>query len=220
MTINTHSSLETQEEIVLNVVQEYLDKNRNFNMNRILPFINARFRNTTINVNNEGISRILKSLLEKKLILEGSKLTKFEILSIPKRKRIFEFVLKNPGTYHREIAQELRFANHVITWHLKMLVKFNFIKKTPIENKEIYYHYDLDFKYAIRYYYLRHKKIKIIINYLKPLNNEVSKTNISKNTGIHITTTGKYLKILESLNILVKKEKSNKKVYSLNLKKI
>ncbi|HEC36854.1 MAG TPA: hypothetical protein ENI29_01375, partial [bacterium] len=88
-----------QEKIVLTVVQEYLNKNRFFNMKEILPFIHARFKMASININLRGIEELLKSLAEKKLIVEGSKLYKDDILNNLKRRKIYDFIKENPGTY-------------------------------------------------------------------------------------------------------------------------
>jgi len=60
-----------QEKLVLDVVQEYLNKNRYFNMNEIISFIIARFRTASININISGIEEILRSLVSKNLIVEG-----------------------------------------------------------------------------------------------------------------------------------------------------
>ncbi|MHA1988052.1 MAG: hypothetical protein ACW98D_15565 [Promethearchaeota archaeon] len=85
--------LQEQERIVLNVVQEYLNRNRYFNMNDILPFIHARFKMASININLRGIEEVLRRLVNKNLIVEGSKFTKNDMLKNVKRKKIFDFIL-------------------------------------------------------------------------------------------------------------------------------
>ena len=54
-------ALTREEQIVLNVVQEYLNKNRYFNMQEVLLFINSRFKMASININIRGIEEILRS---------------------------------------------------------------------------------------------------------------------------------------------------------------
>ena len=103
-----------QEKLVLNVVQEYLNKNRYFNMNEIIPFIISRFRNASININISGIEDILRSLVKKNLIVEGSKLSINDVLKNQKRKNIYEYIQENPGIYFNRIVKELNMSNHVV----------------------------------------------------------------------------------------------------------
>ena len=98
--------LSREEKIVLTVVQEYLDKNRQFNMEKILPFIVSRFRLAKINISKNGIEEILRSLIKKNLLVEGSKLSHDDILLNLKRLQIYNFILKNPGAYFNRILRE------------------------------------------------------------------------------------------------------------------
>jgi predicted transcriptional regulator len=118
-----------EEEVVLNFVHEYLNKNRLFIIEDILPFLNSRIKLSSINISSEGVRKILVSLTNKKLIVEGSKLIKNEILNNKKRKDIYEFVVENPGTYFNRIVHDLHLSNHIVVWHLNMLLKFEFITK-------------------------------------------------------------------------------------------
>ena len=93
-------------------------------MNEIVPFIIARFRTASTNINISGIEEILRSLVKKNMVVEGSKLSLDDILRNQKRKLIYEFLLANPGIYFNRIIRELKFSNHVVVWHLKILLKF------------------------------------------------------------------------------------------------
>lgn len=205
-----------QEKIVLTVVQEYLNKNRFFNMKEILPFIHARFKMASININLRGIEELLKSLAEKKLIVEGSKLYKDDILNNLKRRKIYDFIKENPGTYFNKIVGNLSFSNHVVVWHLSILLKFNFIKAERIENHEVYFEFNFDLKNSTLKYFTSKEKSKRIIQYLKANDIGITKTKISTNLNIHINTTSKYLDSLERLNVIIKKNLSKKILYFLN----
>ncbi len=63
-----------QEKLILKVIEEYLNKNRYFDMSEILPFIISRFRMTSTDINMRRIEEILRTLVKKKIIVEGSKL--------------------------------------------------------------------------------------------------------------------------------------------------
>ncbi|MHA2037027.1 MAG: hypothetical protein ACW98X_11365 [Promethearchaeota archaeon] len=208
--------LEEQEKIVLSVVQEYLNKNRYFNMNEILPFIHARFKMASININLRGIEEVLKSLLNKSLLVEGSKLTRNDILKNVKRKKIYDFIEKNPGTYFNRIVKSLEMSNHVVIWHLSMLLKFNYIKTEEIDNHEIYFEFEFNLKTIKFTYYTSKEKSRQIIDYLKNNDIGITKTKISSDLKIHINTTIKYLDFLEDFNVVTRKNLSNKTLYFLN----
>jgi len=205
-----------QEKIVLTVVQEYLNKNRFFNMKKILPFIHARFKMASVNINIRGIEEILKSLVEKKLLVEGSKLYKDDLLKNHKRRQIFEFIYENPGTYFNKIVRNLNFSNHVVIWHISMLLKFNFIKAELIENHEVYFEFKFNLKNSKLKYFTSKDRSKRIIEYLKTNDIGISKTKISTDLKIHINTMSKYLDFLEKLNVVIKKNLSKKILYFLN----
>ena len=62
----------------------------------------------SVDLNNRAIEAILRSLVRKKLIDEGSKFTKLDVLKNKTRIRIYNFILKNPGVYFNTIVKELK----------------------------------------------------------------------------------------------------------------
>lgn len=206
----------TREKIVLNAVQEYLSKNRYFNMSEILPFLISRFKMASVNINTKGIEDILRTLVKKKIIAEGSKLIASDILENLKRKEIYYFILKNPGTYFYKIVKELEMSNHVVVWHLNILLKFNFIKKEKIENHAIYFDSKFNLKNSKLKYITSKEKSKIIIEYFRKNDFGITKTQLSKDLKMHPNTVSKYLKSFEQLNIIKKKKVSKRTIYFLN----
>ena len=209
-------TLSKTEKIVLNVVQEYLDKNRQFNIEKILPFINSRFRMAKININTNGIEINLKSLVKKNLIIEGSKLSKADVLLNSKREGIYRFVHYNPGTYFNRILNELHLSNHVVVWHLNILLKFGFIVKERIEKHDIYYETGTEPNYAKKIYVSSKEKSKQILKYLRKNSTGITKTRLSNELSIHPNTITKYLKDLEQYNIVNKEILNNKTLYYIN----
>ena len=102
--------------------------NRYFTLEDIVPFINVRIKKFSINLNYVGIREILRSLIKKKQILERSKLTREEILDNHNRREIFTFINENPGVYFNQIANKLNLSNYILAWHIKILLKFNYIR--------------------------------------------------------------------------------------------
>ncbi len=208
--------LSEEEKIVLTVVREYLNKNRQFNVENILPFIISRFRLASINISKNGIEDTLKTLIKNNLIVEGSKLSREDILLNFKRLKIYNYILRNPGIYFNKIHKELNLSNHVVVWHLNMLLKFNYIKKEILENHKIYFDSNMQFDDVRKNYYLSKDKIKKIINHLEINNTGITKTQLSKELKMHPNTLTKYLEPLQNYNIIIKKEISNKILYYLN----
>jgi predicted transcriptional regulator len=205
-----------QEKLVLDVVQEYLDKNRYFNMKEILPFINSRFKMASINLNTRGIEEVLRSLVKKKLIVEGSKLSSKDILTIKKRKMIYNFILRNPGTYFYKIVRELKLSNHVVVWHLNILLKFNFIKMEELENHNIYFDSNFNEKDREFRYFISKERSKKIVECIKKNYFGITKTQLSIDLGMHINTITKYLESLEYFNVITKEKISKKRLFFFN----
>ncbi len=209
-------NLSKKEKIVLNVVREYLDRNRYFNMKKILPFINSRFKMSSININNDGIHAILKSLVKKKLIVEGSKLTRDDILKFQKKKILYNFIKKNPGIYFNKIVKELKMNPHVVMWHLDILAEFNYIKKAVFRKHEIYFDSSIEFEDVKTNFFNFKEQSKKIMDYLKQTSTGTTKSQLSIDLGMHPYTITKYLHSLQEFNIVIKENLSNKTLYFLN----
>ncbi len=204
------------EEAVLFIVQEYLNKNRFFTIDDIIPFINSRLRELSINLNFSGIKEILKSLIKKKLIFERSKLSKNQVLKNENRNIIIDYIRKNPGVYFNQIAKSLNLSNYLLGWHLKILLKFNFIRNKIIDNHEVFFDINLVKNYDELYYFASKEKPRLIIEYLVENSEGATKTHLSRELTMHSNTISKYLKKLVSLNLLQKKNTSIKTIYFLN----
>ncbi|MHA1988049.1 MAG: winged helix-turn-helix transcriptional regulator [Promethearchaeota archaeon] len=204
------------EKLILNVIEEYLNSNRYFDLSEIIPFIVSRFRMTSVDINIRKIEEILRALVNKKLIVEGSKLIYSNILQNKKRKQIYNLILENPGIYFNRILNKLQFSNHVVVWHLNVLQKFNFIKKEILENHDVYFSSEFDVKHSQFAYITSKDKSRKIINYLRDNDFGITKTQLSKNLKIHPNTVTKYLKLLDQLNVVVKKKVAKRIIYFLH----
>ena len=63
------------------------------------------FSRTSININEEGIKSILETFMNKRLFVQGSKLNKEIVLENPNRKKIYQFINKNPGLYLNKLIK-------------------------------------------------------------------------------------------------------------------
>lgn len=210
------SSILDHEEIVFNLIQEFINKSRVLNIEKIIPYINNRLSRASININHEGIKKILKSLIEKKKITEGSILTRDDILDNSKRKLIYEFTYENPGVYVSKISKSLKISRQVVAWHLEMLREFGFITQGNFDNKAIFYDSKSDLNDAKKNYILSKEKIQKILFYLQNSEAGLTANQITQSTILHPSTVKKYLNYLEELNVVFQEKDLNKTVYLLN----
>ena len=208
--------VENQEEIIYNIIIEYLGDNKTFRFNDIIPYINSRISKSSININTTGIKKNLNSLLKKGIIVEGSKLTRDTALLNENRLVLFEFIEKNPGRYFNNIVKTMKMSKYVVYFHLQILLKFDLIRKMEIENHDVYYDSGFNPIKVLPLFYQSKGKSKKILSYLKENNIGHTKTEISHETHIHLNTVKKYLKILEEIDLISKETFSSKELYFHN----
>ena len=197
-------------------IVNYLNSNRTLKLDEIIPYLNARFSRSSIPLNREGITKIVKSFVQRNIIVEGSKLTREEILLNFKRSKIYDYIVKNPGVYYYNIMKTLNISSHVVIWHLNILQEFNYIGKTTIDNHDIYYEINVDLDIVKIQYYLKNEKCKQIVDHLKSKHLGDTKTSMARDLNMHPNTIKKYINILEDLEILLKTKASNTTIYLLN----
>jgi len=204
------------ENLILTLVQDYLNQNKYFNMRKVVSFISAKLRSYSVDLNYRAIEEILRSLTKKKLIDEGTKFTKLDVLNNKKRKQIYDFILKNPGVYFNTIVRGLKINKPVIVWHINMLARFDFIKREEFENHEIFFDSRLSAMNRKFRYFTSKEESKKIIEYLKENDYGITKTHLSMNLGMHHNTITKYLNKFEEFNIILKKKVAKRTLYFLN----
>ncbi len=206
------------ETVIYDLVNEYLNSNRFLELASVIPYIDARLSKSPIKLNKNGILTLIQSLLEKNLIVEGSRLTKEAILLNNKRQQIYNYILRSPGTYYYKTMKDLNLSSHVVIWHLNMLLDFKFISKGTVDNHEIYYASNVSFEKAKLCYFVAHEKCKRIIQHLESNKPGTSKTQLSNVLGMHINTIKKYLSTLVNVGLVSKVKSDKKVVYTLNQK--
>jgi predicted transcriptional regulator len=204
-----------KERVVLDIVQDYLSKNRQFDIDDIIPYISYYLRRTSNKLNYEGIRAVLYSLVKKKFLIEGSKLTHDDVLNNEKRKKIYNHIFKNPGIYFTRLVKDLGYTNHVVVWHLNILIKFNFIKKRILDRHEIFFDSSVEPDDAKLNFFTSLEKAKMIINYLRNKNFGITKTKLAKELKMHLNTTSKYLGILQKFKLIIEEKIDNQILYFL-----
>ncbi len=210
--------LSDEEEKVYDAIQHYIDYNRVFNCEKLIPFISNAFSRSSININEKGIRNILENLEKKKIVIQGSKLTNAIVLQNPNRRIIYKFIKNNPGFYLHRLVKTLELPNHVISWHLDMLLKFGYIKKVIIENHEVYFHPSVVRTNYQVLYALSKVKTQKILSIMYKNSKPLTKTSMAKELGFHYNTITKYIELLKELNIITEEKLAHKTIYQLSRK--
>jgi predicted transcriptional regulator len=126
-----------------------------------------------LKIPREGLLTIIQFLVNRKIIVDGSKYTRKTILNNQLRRCIFDFIQENIGLHFSAMKRELKkiLKDHLkgtghLTWHLEMLLKFNLIKNVEVINRSIFIPFDYSAKFAKICFLARHHVRNKILRYL------------------------------------------------------
>ncbi|MHA1146363.1 MAG: winged helix-turn-helix transcriptional regulator [Candidatus Helarchaeota archaeon] len=172
-----------------------------FNFDRLYKECTKKFPNQ-----EKDILISMNKLIEQKLIVQGGRISREGVLKNQKRREIYDFITKNPGTHFRELLQAFSIGRS-LRRHLFMLEKFRFIRNRKFQNKICYFKIETNPTEDVKYILLRNKIKKEIYSTLekqgKARLNELSETLQLKHNKIQY-----HLKELIDTN-LIRKESSN-----------
>lgn len=210
------TSIIGDESIVFDTIKEYLDANRCFEKDKIIGYIIARFAKDNININGVGIRANLEVLLENNMVVEGSKMTKEDVLENSNRSQVYNYIKDNPGAYPNKIVNALGMSTFLVNWHLEMLLKFNYVRSERIDNMDAYFDSEMNPEYDEINHLISREKCNKIVEYLKNSVEGVTKYQLSKDLGMHANTITKYLNKIESFGLIMVEKLSNKRLYFLD----
>ncbi len=159
---------------------------------------------------------LFKSLFKEKHVAKGSRLTKADILQNETRKRIYDYLRENSVVYFHQIMRGLNLPNQTVIWHVNLLFSFDFIGRLKIEehyNHYVYYDKELSGQQAKKFYFLKNKKCQAILKYLRHHEEGCSQTRLASQLGMHPNTIKKYLKVLQELQLISKKDQAKRITY-------
>jgi predicted transcriptional regulator len=197
------------------LLRDYLKKNNQFSIKSALPICFSALKSK---YSQQEITEALTTLISKKYIIQGSRLSREEILTNRVRNEIFKYIQINPGAYNRLIRRDLNLGSHEFNWHIGMLDRFDFIKKLKFAQRYGYYENRsyLDHEYDL--FLLQNEKVHDILQFLEKEDATVSQ--IASEIEMHYSTVRKYVVELFKRKILYEKQNSEKKitVYAVNHK--
>ena len=125
----------------------------------------------------KGLLSIIQLLINKKVLVEGSKYTRDDILNNKYRFHLYRFLTSYLGAHFSSIRKQIVTDNSgrlgssgQLIWHLEMLIKFNYIKKIKIKNYTVFLPYEIDDEIGLLHFVLRDEIYLKIIQLL--LSNE------------------------------------------------
>jgi predicted transcriptional regulator len=112
---------------------------------------------------------IITFLMEHRILVEGSKLTKELVLSNLHRKNIYEFIRTNRGAKFstiRDMYEGTTGSSGQLIWHLQLLLKFNYIKRLKFKRFTIFLPVEMDEEEGLVNFFVRdplnHKILKLL----------------------------------------------------------
>ena len=153
---------------VLEIAEEIMNKNKILNLENLYNLAKKQLK-----IPKSGLISIIHFLINKKILIEGSKFSKETVLSNKLRYNIFRFI-KNNGAVHysliRKILKDDQTGNVVssgqLVWHLEMLLKFEYIKKIKVGNYSVFLPLEMDKEMGVIYFLIRDKINRKIVNLL------------------------------------------------------
>jgi len=130
---------------VLGIAEEIMRKNKILNIENLYNLAKKRLK-----IPRNGLLSIIQFLINKKILIEGSKFSKETVLSNYIRNGIYNYIRIHPGVHfsilRKKALPEEKGSSGQLVWHLEMLLKFNYIKKIKVGNYTVFLPFDIDEK--------------------------------------------------------------------------
>jgi len=153
---------------VIKIAEDILSKNKVLNIENLYNLAKR-----TLNIPRKGLLSIIQFLVNKKILIEGSKFSKETLLSNQFRYNIYNFIRRNNGAHFSNIRKSVIPDNKgglggsgQLIWHLEMLIKFKYIKKIKLGNYTIFLPIEMDEELGIINFLLRDELNAKIIDLL------------------------------------------------------
>lgn len=163
---------------VLEIAEEIMRQNKVLNVENLYNLAKKRLK-----LPRNGLLSIIQFLLNKKLLIEGSKFSKETVLSNRIRNGILKYIQANPGVHFSDLRKaalpEEMGSSGQLVWHLEMLLKFKYVKKIKVGNYTIFLPIDMGEDVGRTLFMLRDRINFKVIELLFKKNN-VSKSEIYK----------------------------------------
>jgi predicted transcriptional regulator len=128
---------------VIEIAEEIMSKNKVLNAEILYNIAKKRLR-----IPRNGLLFIIQFLINKKILIEGSKFSRETVLLNRTRRGIYNYIRMNPGVHfsilRRKALSEESGSSGQLVWHLEMLLKFNYINKIKVGNYTVFVPFEMD----------------------------------------------------------------------------
>ncbi|MFX1569488.1 MAG: hypothetical protein ACFFCV_14090 [Promethearchaeota archaeon] len=139
---------------VKEIAEEIMSKNKLLNVENLYNIAKKR-----LNLSRNSLLCIIQFLINKKILIEGSKFSKETALLNDNRRIIYNFIKLNPGVHFSLLRKKALSgesgSSGQLVWHLEMLLKFNYIDKTKVGNYTIFFPIEMEVDFGIMSFLLR-----------------------------------------------------------------
>ncbi|MFX0136039.1 MAG: hypothetical protein ACFFDN_20530 [Candidatus Hodarchaeota archaeon] len=207
---------------VLEIADEIMNQNKILNIENLYNLAKKELK-----IPKSGLISIIHFLINKKILIEGSKFSKETVLSHRLRYNIFRFI-KNNGAVHysliRKILKDDQTGNIVssgqLVWHLEMLLKFEYIKKIKVGNYSVFLPFEMDKERGVLYFLIRDKINRKIVKLLIE-QESIKKSEVYKQINENRENVYYRINNLIAHNLLLIKEELDNLIYiNPNIKNI
>ena len=196
---------------VIEIAEEIMSKNKVLNIETLYNVAKK-----SLNLPRNGLLFIIHFLINKKILIEGSKFSRETVLSNPIRRGLYNYIRANPGAHFsilrkKALSDESESSGQLV-WHLEMLLNFNYINKIKVGNYTVFLPIEMEVDLGIINFLLRDKINRKIVDLLRTQisikNHEVFKFIDEKREQVNYR-----LKNLISYDLICFKEDMSKEVY-------
>ena len=195
---------------IIEIAKELIKENK---VLKVKKLYNISVR--SLNISTGDILDIIQFLNNNKILIDGSKHTRDTILLNLYRKKIYYVIDSFNGATFSYIREKV-FTDHTgsagqLLWHLKMLIKFKYIKKIKVGNYSLFLPMDLEDDFGKLCFFMKDDLNRNIINLFMD-NEKIKKPDVYKEINFRRENVNYRLKILIDHQILIYIDESTKEI--------
>ncbi|TKJ26774.1 MAG: hypothetical protein CEE42_04145 [Promethearchaeota archaeon Loki_b31] len=196
---------------VIEIAEAIMSKNKVLNIETLYNVAKK-----SLKLPRNGLLFIIQFLINKKILIEGSKFSRETVLSNPTRRGIYNFIRVNPGAHfsilRKKALSDESGSSGQLVWHLEMLLKFNYIKKIKVGNYTVFLPIEMEVELGIIYFLLRDKINRKILDLLTT-QNSIKNSEVFKSIDEKREKVNYRLNNLIDYDLICFKEDPSKEVY-------
>ncbi len=198
---------------VIKIAEEIMNSNKILNIDNLYHIAKR-----SLKIPRKGLLTIIQFLVNKQVLIEGSKYSKETVLSNRTRRNIYEFIKFNQAVHFSHIRKNISEdtssdggSSGQLIWHLEMLLKFKYIKKFKLGNYTVFLPTNLDEESGAIRFLLRDKLNKEILSIINS-KKSIKRSEIYKILGEKREKVYYHINNLIEYDIIALKEKQDKEV--------